>query len=304
VFIEYFDQFFGHGDLKFVSPKHQNIHRELIGEKDFYGGVHAEISRIKGLMADFYNVYTFNIKFWISEWAYTGFQEQNSASQVFSYIGFRVKGKKQGYGKLYMRDLSFLDFFEFLRYSGTFVDDKMEGPSAKYYNEFGGLEYIGSFYQDKRSGHGAWYRDNKLVYRGLFREDLPDSKQIATTYHQNGAVNYRGSIKDGKRNCTKGKSYWTNGMIMYDGGFLGNKFSGDCNKLYYDCGTILYVGPMEQHCKQGQGVEYYSNGKVCFVGNFQGNSPNTKKFSQVYNEDGTIDYRSSSLEDLDEYLLY
>jgi antitoxin component YwqK of YwqJK toxin-antitoxin module len=91
---------------------------------------------------------------------------------------------------------------------------------------------------------------------------------------------------------------------MYDGGFLDNKFSGACNKLHYDCGTIQFVGPMAEHCKQGQGVEYYSNGKVCFVGNFQGNCPNTNKFSQVYNEDGTIDYRSTSLQDLDEYLLY
>jgi antitoxin component YwqK of YwqJK toxin-antitoxin module len=91
---------------------------------------------------------------------------------------------------------------------------------------------------------------------------------------------------------------------MYKGGFVANKFNGPCSRMFYDNGTIQYVGPMINHCKEGQGREYYYHGKVCFVGNFKENLPNTKKFSQVYNEDGTIDYRNRSLQDLDEYLLY
>ncbi|MBO9605470.1 MAG: hypothetical protein J7639_05945 [Paenibacillaceae bacterium] len=79
-------------------------------------------------------------------------------------------------------------------------------------------------------------------------------------------VRYKGSLKDGLY-AGQGKLYADNGQLLYEGEFdKGLKAGGT---LYDDKGTLLYKGQFAADTMNGQGMDFYPDGKIRYVGEFQ-----------------------------------
>ena len=174
-----------------------------------------------------------------------------------------------------------------IKYEGNWVDDMPEG-NGKFIEEEGNY-YIGQFKKGLKHGKGNEYnKEGKIMYEGDFVEG---QKEGNGKYIFKSGRYYIGQFKNNKRHG-KGIDYYENGTILYEGDFIDDKWEGNGrlnfpgNKFYHigkfkngkchgegkfcliNDDIILFEGNWVDHYIKGKGIQYDSNGKILYEGNF------------------------------------
>ena len=198
------------------------------------------------------------------------------------YKGQWKKGKRDGYGIEYYSDND-----NEIKYKGYFKDNEYHGKGE--YKWENGEYYKGNFENSRAYGEGLYHYLNGDEYKGNFVNGFKEGKGTYTCKNgnyffgewkndfQNGIgelyVNkkliYKGMVIEGTL-CGNGIEFYSNGKKKYEGEFYNNKYHGS-GKLYLDIENkyyLFYDGEWKYGKKSGAGVEYFSNGKKKYEGEF------------------------------------
>jgi antitoxin component YwqK of YwqJK toxin-antitoxin module len=132
------------------------------------------------------------------------------------YNGMFVDGKKNGRGTEFgeTRTEIYVGQFKNGLYHGrgkTFYTHKdINKEEAAYFNDFDG-----KFQKGIRVSGDILYRNGHIFYSGKLAQEMPDGENV-TLYHENGVVQYQGSMKIGVKQG-HGKSWYKNGSIKFIG---------------------------------------------------------------------------------------
>jgi len=167
------------------------------------------------------------------------------------FIGEFIGGYKFGKGKEFTKD-------NVLKYDGNFEYGKYQGIGK--YNIGGGFFYLGNFEKGAMRGEGQIYRNNILIFKGIFSKSF-----ISNIIFMNLGENYY--IGEFKNNKIEGRGiiFNNNNSIIYQGEFINSQKSGK-GILYYNNGC--YKGEFKNNLKHGKGKEYDNNNNCIFEGNF------------------------------------
>jgi antitoxin component YwqK of YwqJK toxin-antitoxin module len=103
------------------------------------------------------------------------------------------------------------------------------------------LIYEGNIINNIKCGFGTSYRNNKKVYSGEWRLNIPNIHGIY--YNENGYIKYIGKHKEG----------------LYHGQGV----------LFYDSGKPQFVCCFNNCIPVGDMIEFYENGEVKYVGKYE-----------------------------------
>ena len=137
------------------------------------------------------------------------------------YNGMFVEGKKNGRGTEFgeTRTEIYIGQFKNGLYHGrgkTFYTHKdTNKEDATYFNDFDG-----KFHKGIRVSGDILYRNGQTFYSGKLAQEMPDGENV-TLYHENGVVQYQGSMKIGIKQGP-GKSWYKNGSIKFIGTYSQN----------------------------------------------------------------------------------
>lgn len=169
------------------------------------------------------------------------------------HVGPFVKGLREGYAKVYLKDGS-------LSFEGMFKEDARNGEGTGIYNRE--YKYVGSYVNDRFQGQGKLYHKNELLYDGIWNAGQQDyGKQ-----YYDGKLSYDGTY----RNDTPhgyGAFYDDSGKITYRGTVRNGKKTG-VGILYYPNGE-RYVGEVYNGKADGQGMLKDASGKAKHEGSFK-----------------------------------
>lgn len=86
------------------------------------------------------------------------------------------------------------------------------------------------------------------------------------------------------------------GHKSYEGEFLDNKFHGSDCKLFHPDGQVAFIGQISNGVKSGYGQEYFSNGVLCYQGNFGQDKKIAEGKGKIFNEDNFLIYEGGILD--------
>jgi hypothetical protein len=138
----------------------------------------------------------------------------------------------------------------------------------------------------KANGSGKLYKNNQLIYEGVFANDIPHGEGVLC---KDGLVRFQGTFANGEP--TKGVIFNTDGSKLFDGSISDwndDSFIGE-GQLYAD-NKVIYQGEL---IMQGGGIAlgkqgslYYDSGELFFKGDLYGDVPYGK--GSFYNKDGSL----------------
>ncbi|KAL8564625.1 hypothetical protein ACOMHN_032181 [Nucella lapillus] len=173
-------------------------------------------------------------------------------NQYFRYEGEWKNGKKQGHGKLTMKDGTY--------YEGQFVNGEINGHGFKY---FSGphCKYTGQFLNGEMHGHGVMQYADESVYEGQW---VKNKKQGFGILRTSTKAIYEGMFSSHHRNgegsqTYEGKHILSNGD-RYEGYWVRDKRHGH-GELYCADGT-LYVGQFADDMYHGEGKMQHASGML------------------------------------------
>ena len=213
------------------------------------------------------------------------------------YIGQWKNDKRDGYGIEYYKNKK-------IKYKGYFKDNEYNGK-GKYIWENGEF-YKGNFKNSIAQGEGEYHYLNGDIYKGNFVGNLKEG--IGTyfclngnyftgewknnvqsgygEYYENQRPIYKGMEIEGVK-YGNGKDYYSNGDIKYEGEFFNDIYHGQ-GKLYINNESkyyLFYEGKWNYGQRCGKGIEYYSNGKKKYDGEFNNN---------LYHGNGTLFFQDGN----------
>ena len=164
-----------------------------------------------------------------------------------------VKGRKEGFGKLFLSDGSI--------YKGFFNNNIMEGRGRLL--SIDGYIYEGEFKNGKMNGYGKYISLDGTFYKGSWLND----KKNGNGYELYSDTSfYIGNFIDGKKNGI-GKMVFKEKNI-YEGNFVNNEIDGEGGFYWKDGRT--YIGKWEKNKMNGYGIFIWPDKKK-YYGNYSNN---------------------------------
>lgn len=258
--IEYLNNYKYEGDFAKGERKGKGILTNLRDYSKYVGEFASNLPDGEGIYYDGENkkIYTGNFK----DGFYHGKGITYDNNEKVKYEGEFFNNAAEGYGKVYFEDGK-------LQYEGDFKNNKPEGK-GKQYNGYGNLIYEGGFVQSKYEGDGKEYDENgKIIYSGYFKQNLLNG--YGFKYYDNGEIEYMGFFTTGVFDgvgthflrADKGR-----GATDYDGNYKDGYYSGQ-GILYYTNGKIKYNGLFLGGLFDGNGSIYNERGLKVYEGEFK-----------------------------------
>ncbi|CAD8156220.1 unnamed protein product [Paramecium pentaurelia] len=240
--------------------------------------------------------------------------KQNLVTQNFNYYGAQINGKYHGLGKLYTKSNILVyegDFFEGNYHNfGTlkYLDSILLKENFNYQDctnmEKYALCYEGSFQNGIKHGEGRMTLSNGEVFAGSFVNNIvdgygafqPNNKKKVIGLWINGIFQSNPSIIQSFQNLSDDKikniEDFNNSEIQQNQDICNSQNQKqNQNKLYYDDQQTLikYQGEMDKGQKNGQGILYYKNQKIQYVGQFQNDLYHGS--GTLYNDNPVFEYQ-------------
>jgi len=208
------------------------------------------------------------------------------------YEGEWKNGKQDGWGIYFYSD-------GISRYEGEWKDDQAHGKGILICPD--GYKYEGEWKNDQKNGYGIQILADGQKYEGEWKNDQQNGKGTLTLPD---GTKYEGEWEKGVKNgegilySIKGEKIeeeWQNGSLVsgigelnianegtYSGGIKNGKRHGKGIQIFSE--GERYEGQWENGEKNGEGTDYYDNGKIEFKGIYK----NNYWFRGIYSsEDGT-----------------
>ncbi|MEM5816382.1 MAG: hypothetical protein AAGU16_00780 [Desulfitobacterium hafniense] len=175
------------------------------------------------------------------------------------------------------------------------ADPRLEGYTGKvevfYEEKLENLKFKGRLEEGKAIGYGEeFYEDGSLKYAGQFVEGRYEGSGEFTMAP--GMI-YKGDFRNGKRSG-QGRIL-ENGVPAYEGAFTEDLFEGEGTE-YYPNGRIQYKGSFKGGLYSGPGVFHDEKGVKRYEGNFADGLFNGA--GRYYDEQGELVYTGSFLNGL------
>ena len=120
--------------------------------------------------------------------------------------------------------------------SGMLKNGRREG-TWKFSNIEGSHSYEGNYHNDKKEGEWNYYRNQKLLAKVYFRNDLPDS--LWQSYYENGQLQGQVNFKDGKLNGAY-RLYYDNGVVAKEASYRNDTSTSPLTVRYVN-GAVRYT---------------------------------------------------------------
>ena len=172
----------------------------------------------------------------------------NKEMILMIYEGILEEGKYNGKGKYIYENGDY--------YEGEFKDDLKNNVGTEYYKN-NKIKYEGEFRNDKYEGVGKYIYENGDYYEG---EWLNGEKSGIGILYENEEIRYERFFKYGKYNGY-GKEYDPKTKSYYIGNWLYNLKQGNGTEYYKDGKTIKYTGNFANGKYEGKGTYYFTNGE-------------------------------------------
>ena len=177
----------------------------------------------------------------------------------FIYNGELLSSVPHGYGTWYYEITTTSPLLKCrsikkIKYSGNWENGKYHGEGVEM-NYYKNEKYIGQFQNGKKNGVGRYYKNNALVYAGIWENDIWD--KFGALYE--GLTYYIGAFQNGKKHG-EGKEY-KNHLLFYDGLWENNQKTK--GRLYINDGC--YIGDVKNDLPHGIG-EFYINETLVYHG--------------------------------------
>ena len=208
----------------------------------------------------------------------------------FTYIG-EYNTDINGYGKYYDDAISYHGFWinnifngkgniiynikndmNITKYNGDFKDGVKDGYGKEYYvKEY---YYVGYFKNDLKEGKGILYKNNNIIFDGLWYNNHPINDE--TIYKMVDGINtieYNNISIDLNINITfndKITTFYDNNKIKYEGKVVNNVYNGfgEYYQLYDDKHWKMYEGNFIDGLFNGKGILYNYDRSIFYKGIF------------------------------------
>ena len=194
------------------------------------------------------------------------FSERENISG-YSFIGFLVNGKKEGYGRLTKIKQNWFDYCP--TYTGEWVNDYRHCEKASESDDEGLVIWEGGYVRGVREGLAYVYdpmffsrvglkymvNENRIGSMMLnYRDGRPDG--VYKVFHKNGKLIEKGCFTRGIKDSLVGEEFYSNGQLSFIGNYKRNKRNG-FGKEFDEKGRIFYEGNLKVSTYWGEGKLFW-----------------------------------------------